>query len=84
MSLKCKKFANHLDVKNKRRKGKKIGNGSFEIRMHSLDRNPNLQKVLIIAALARPCLNREMIYVWHDLDKATPSGRRKLKINIWQ
>lgn len=62
----------------------KIGNGSFEIKMHSLERNPNLQKVLITAALARPCLNREMIYVWHDLDKATPSARRKLKINIWQ
>lgn len=25
-----------------------------------------------------------MIYVWHDLDKATPSAKRKLKINIWQ
>lgn len=37
-----------------------------------------------MAALARPCWNREMIYVWHDLDKTTPSARRKLKINIWQ
>lgn len=54
MSLKCEKSANHLDVKNRRRKRKR-GKGLFEIRIHSLERNPNLQKVLITVALPRPC-----------------------------
>lgn len=67
-----------LKTKEEREKN---GNGSFEIRIHSSERIPHLQKVLITDALARPCLNREMIYVQHDLDKATPSQRRKLKIN---
>lgn len=67
-----------LKTKEEREKN---GNGSLEIRMHSLERIPNLQKVLITDALARPCLNREIIYVQHDFDKAIPSARRKLKIN---
>lgn len=76
MSLKCEKFANHLDVKNRRRKRDK---GSSEIRICSLVGNPNLQKVLIISALPRPCWNREIIYLWYDLDKAVPFCKEKIE-----
>lgn len=57
----------------------KRGKGSFEIRIHYLERYPNLQKALITIALPRPCWNREMIYLWHDLDKASPSCKEKIE-----
>lgn len=62
MSLKYKKFANLLDVKNRRRKRKR-GKGSFEIRIHSLEGSPNLQTVLITVGLPRPCWNRNDLFV---------------------
>lgn len=68
MSLRYKKFANHLDVKNSRQKKRKQpgGNGSSEIRIHSSERNPNLQKVLITVSLPRPCWNMkyELFVAW--------------------
>lgn len=68
MSLRYKKFANHLDVKNSRQKKRKQpgGNGSSEIRIHSSERNPNLQKVLITVSLPRPCwiMKYELFVAW--------------------
>lgn len=81
MSLRYKKFANYLDVKNRgqNKKQKTKREWSFEIRIHSSDRNPNLQNVLITAALPRPRWNRNMIYLWRDLDKTTPSYKEKIE-----